>query len=470
MNTKGDMLSSRNHIQMIKRELLHPHPDNPRKDLGDLEELRNSIIEHGIMQNLTIVPDGKDYKILIGHRRFAASEGILELLPCVIAEGLTDREQVGIMLVENMQRSDLTVFEQAQGFQMMLDLGDTIETIADKTGFSKATVKHRLEISKIDKKSLEAAQEYFQPTITDFIELEKVKDLKKRNEILSDAECSLDIKNNVKEYLDEMAEQETFEYYKKIFEEAGWTDETEKDQWFYYKEGYKHVDGILDRIDATAGRIKEDELKELMAKIKGEVHFGLCYHAIMVRTYKEPKAKKDRDDEEAKRKALESRCRKNRAALKEIRTQICDAYMDFILNCEYTFKDPKEENQMMDRLLGLCICNSGFSVTLYWLDKDHYGFTDRVSNKGYNKMDPKENPILEEFGNFVPLWQLMVNIWWSFASSYSDFMDGFWTVKKDLLEAHVEFMEHLKLMGFVVKDEWKAVLDGTSDLYKKEAE
>ena len=154
-----------NNIVMIKRSQLHPHPDNPRKNLGDLTELADSIAEHGIMQNLTVVPDTEGYRILIGHRRFAASEGVLDELPCVISEGLTDREQVGIMLVENMQRSDLTYIEQAHGFQMMLDLGDTIETITEKTGFSKATIKHRLAINELDPEALTSAKEFFQPTI-----------------------------------------------------------------------------------------------------------------------------------------------------------------------------------------------------------------------------------------------------------------------------------------------------------------
>lgn len=140
-------------IVMLRRSQLHPHPDNPRKDLGDLEELKESIREHGIMQNLTVVPvddNLEDFRILIGHRRFAASEGVLSELPCVIAEGLSDREQVGIMLCENMQRSDLTFMEQAHGFQMMMDLGETVETISEKTGFSESTVKHRLEIAKLN--------------------------------------------------------------------------------------------------------------------------------------------------------------------------------------------------------------------------------------------------------------------------------------------------------------------------------
>ena len=171
-------------IVYLNRSQLEPHPDNPRKDLGDLEELRESIREHGIMQNLTVIPTDdtlEHFRILIGHRRFAASEGILTELPCVIAEGLSDREQVGIMLCENIQRSDLTYIEQARGFQMMLDLGDTVETIADKTGFSEKTIKSRLEINKLDEETLGEASERFQLSIADFMKLSKIKDVEKRN-------------------------------------------------------------------------------------------------------------------------------------------------------------------------------------------------------------------------------------------------------------------------------------------------
>ena len=74
-------------------------------------------------------------------------------MPCRIAEGLSRKEQLSIMLEENMQRNDLTIWEQAQGFQLMLDLGETEDTIAEKTGFSKKTIKHRLNIAKLDSKT-----------------------------------------------------------------------------------------------------------------------------------------------------------------------------------------------------------------------------------------------------------------------------------------------------------------------------
>lgn len=69
---------------------------------------------------------GDDYTIIIGHRRAAAAQqaGLYEL-PCAIVE-MDEREQMQTMMVENMQRSDLTVYEQAQGFQMMMDFGQTV--------------------------------------------------------------------------------------------------------------------------------------------------------------------------------------------------------------------------------------------------------------------------------------------------------------------------------------------------------
>ena len=115
-----------NTITMIPIEQLLHHPENPRKDLGDLTELAESIKVNGIMQNLTVVPvDDGIYNVVIGNRRMEAAKlaGLAEV-PCVISE-MDYKTQISTMLMENMQRQDLTVYEQAQGFQMMMDLGYT---------------------------------------------------------------------------------------------------------------------------------------------------------------------------------------------------------------------------------------------------------------------------------------------------------------------------------------------------------
>ncbi len=125
------------------------------------------------------------YTVIIGHRRVAAAKlAGLEMLPCTVAD-MTEKEQISTMLTENMQRSDLTIPEQAYGFQMMIDMGETVDTIAEKSGFSKSTVRHRLEIAKLpqDKVKKAAAR---QINMADFIALEKVKDPDAKVKLLDD--------------------------------------------------------------------------------------------------------------------------------------------------------------------------------------------------------------------------------------------------------------------------------------------
>ena len=179
-------------IYMIPITKICPHPDNPRKNLGELEELAESIKQNGILQNLTVVPyegettgnviDGL-YRCVIGHRRLAASKlAGLEELPCTIAH-MTLSEQVKTMLMENMQRSDLTPVEQADGFQMMLDLGYPLQEIADKSGFSQSTIRHRLKLRELDRKVLEERVTQG-ATLMDLVKIEQIKDLKLKNMVL----------------------------------------------------------------------------------------------------------------------------------------------------------------------------------------------------------------------------------------------------------------------------------------------
>lgn len=172
---------------------INPHPDNPRKDLGDLTELADSIRQNGVLQNLTVVPYYSPihkreitgvYTVIIGHRRLAAAKlAGLEEVPCVIVE-MSYRDQLQTMLLENMQRSDLTVYEQAKGFQMMLDLGDTVETLADKSGFSQSTIRRRVKLLDLDEKGFKASVERG-ATLADYAELDKLEDPAAKNKVLA---------------------------------------------------------------------------------------------------------------------------------------------------------------------------------------------------------------------------------------------------------------------------------------------
>lgn len=176
-------------IKLIEIDKLHPHPDNPRKDLGDLTELADSIKRSGILQNLTVVPatgyHHGDYTVIIGHRRCAAARlaGLAEV-PCVVCE-MDQKEQIATMLLENMQRSDLTVYEQAQGFQMMLDLGESIEDVSGKTGFSESTIRRRVKLLQLDSENFKAS-EARQVSLIEYEKLFEIENPEKRNELLTE--------------------------------------------------------------------------------------------------------------------------------------------------------------------------------------------------------------------------------------------------------------------------------------------
>ena len=173
-------------ITYIRTECLDHHPDNPRKDLGDLTELAASIRQSGVLQNLTVVPQlNKDdvYTVVIGHRRLEAAKlAHLDEVPCSIVE-MTPKAQIATMLQENIQRSDLTVYEQAQGFQMMLNLGDTVSTISTQTGFSESTVRRRVNLLELDEKKFKESIERG-ATLSDYVKLEQLEDVSEKNRVL----------------------------------------------------------------------------------------------------------------------------------------------------------------------------------------------------------------------------------------------------------------------------------------------
>ena len=173
-------------ITMIPRSKLEPHPDNPRKDLGDLTELTASIKRSGLLQNLTVVPhpDKPDmYRIIIGHRRFAASSVAgIEELPCAVEE-MSPADQVATMLAENMQRNDLTLSDQVEGMQLMMDLGENVKAIASKTGLSETSVRKRVTLSVLPKDGMRSAVEKG-ATLLDLMDITELEDEGVREKVL----------------------------------------------------------------------------------------------------------------------------------------------------------------------------------------------------------------------------------------------------------------------------------------------
>ena len=163
---------------------ISPHPDNPRNDLGDLTELADSIRTTGILQNLTVVQnEDYTYTVIIGHRRLAAAKlAGLTTVPCVVTE-MTAEEQLATMLAENMQRSDLTVYEQAEGIQLLLDHSFSVADISEKTGLSQSTIRRRTKLLELDKDSFARSQQR-QVSLSDYEKLNEIEDIDARNRLL----------------------------------------------------------------------------------------------------------------------------------------------------------------------------------------------------------------------------------------------------------------------------------------------
>jgi len=149
--------------RMIPVDQIRPNPEQPRKALGDLRELTASIQEKGVLEPLLVryVPREDCYHIISGERRYHAARaaGIREV-PC-IEKMADDAETLEIALIENMQRKDLTPFEEADGLdRLMTQFEYTHEDMAKKIGKSRSSVSEALTLRNITeavrKKCIEA--------------------------------------------------------------------------------------------------------------------------------------------------------------------------------------------------------------------------------------------------------------------------------------------------------------------------
>src|SRR5688500_12756442 len=138
--------------RMISVDKIDPNPEQPRTEFGDLSELTASIADKGVLEPLLVKPSrvtGR-WMIIAGERRWrAARQAGLKEVPCVEME-VDEGTVAEIALIENMQRKDLTVWEEADGLQSLCErFGYTHEDVARKVGKSRSTVTEALSIAAI---------------------------------------------------------------------------------------------------------------------------------------------------------------------------------------------------------------------------------------------------------------------------------------------------------------------------------
>lgn len=323
-------MNKKSKLQMIPTDKLHPHPDNPRKVIGDVSELAESIKANGILQNLTVVPNNDnwdDFTVIIGHRRLAAAKqaGLTEL-PCAIVE-MSEKEQLSTMLTENMQRSDLTVYEEAKGCQLLLDLGDTVAEIAEKTGFSESKIRRRVKLCELDEEAFKESQ-IRQPTLADYDRLNQIKDIKTRNKLLESIGTN-NFDNLLYSAVKKQETEEEKEKIEKICLEHGMTKVQKYDE---IPSNYEYTGAF--------------ELKDLIGKDFADSRKRYFYFAYSsnIYIYAEALKKQEKNDpEEEKRKLEEQRWDKLAEQAEEI-DERCEALRrGFMLDTNFNDSNKKQE-------------------------------------------------------------------------------------------------------------------------------
>lgn len=151
----GESLASVETIENIHLKSIQPNPYQPRKNFDDaaIQELSDSIKEHGILQPIIIRKKGTVYEIVAGERRFRAAKlaGLKEI-PAIVRD-LTDNETMELAILENLQREDLTPIEEAEAYsKLMENLKMTQEQLAFRLGKSRPYIANHVRLLGLPEK------------------------------------------------------------------------------------------------------------------------------------------------------------------------------------------------------------------------------------------------------------------------------------------------------------------------------
>ena len=468
----------RRRLVYISVNKIYPHPDNPRKDIGDVTELAQSLIANGIMQNLTVVKNINDtrsynrlldggidgtkyspaymnhatkhafegsYTVIIGHRRLAAAKaaGMTEV-PCVISD-MDYKTQISTMMTENLQRVDLTIYEQAQCFkQMKLDLGMDMGQISEKTGFSETTIRRRLKLSDLDPGKLQKAS-HRQISMDDLEKISKIENVEERNKLLEDVgtyNFDYSYKRAIKAQEEEQLRRKwRTSLLSRGLTELGYRESTTNDNYRQSTRSY-----------AICSSVSPDEY----VLDDDQQYFSFNCSAVYF------KRKKNASDDE-KRLAYEREREKERLrkeALAEITKTAYELRREFV--------ESISESAAM-KFAPIAI---EYNVRRDWCDVDNYGYS--CNNYAKDKFPGRihdgngftaVSPLVEK----APFRAFLVHTYLRWGDSehlgYTNY-NGDYTENKRLNYIY----DFLRKLGYEMSDEEKELMSGTSPLYRKEWE
>lgn len=148
-----DYLSTRTsgpRIRLIVLDKIDPNPHQARSELGNMQELMDSVRSKGILEPILVRSKGARFEIIAGERRFVAAKNVgLREIPCIEMD-VAENEALEISLIENLQRKDLDIFEEADGLQALINLYEyNHQQVSEKIGKARSTITEILSIGRI---------------------------------------------------------------------------------------------------------------------------------------------------------------------------------------------------------------------------------------------------------------------------------------------------------------------------------
>ena len=170
-------------IRMIPLERIDPNPQQARSELGNIEELMSSIKTRGVLEPILVRARNDRYEIIAGERRYVASRRVgLKEIPAIEMQ-VKDNEALELALIENLQRKDLGVFEEADGLKALVDIyGFNHGQLADKIGKARSTITEIVNVAQIPKRLRELCAQYeitSRGMLIEIAKLDKEEDMEK---------------------------------------------------------------------------------------------------------------------------------------------------------------------------------------------------------------------------------------------------------------------------------------------------
>jgi len=170
-------------VRLIPIEKIDPNPHQARSELGNIEELMESIRTKGVLEPILVRAKGDRFEIIAGERRYVASKNLgLKEIPCIEMD-VEEQEAMEISLIENLQRKDLDIFEEADGLKALMNLyGYSHQEIAEKIGKARSTITEIISVSRIPlnlREKLKKAGINSRSTITEIAKIEDEENMAK---------------------------------------------------------------------------------------------------------------------------------------------------------------------------------------------------------------------------------------------------------------------------------------------------